>query len=395
MNPQQVIRRYSLAYAINSLGGNLLTSTFVLLLSQTNGFSPGQVSIIIGVTPLLIIPGTLFWGQLMDKYKRLVLTLKVVILLNALSMLALCLISDFKVFFIVNLIRALLLQPAGGVGDEYMLNLSIKCQTSYGHLRVFGTIGFGLGGLLAPLCISIGGVLGPILLGAVFLLVAFFLYSPLPEYARESLLEKEPTPTESSASKSLDFSIFKNKQFLFFLFIGSAVFGTLQAAAGYGSQLLLIELGAPDALIGSLSFVMIVFEIFMLSNIHKFKGSKSPYLLYTIGLVILCIRWLITIFVTNYIVLLLTITLHGLVVGMILSAQNQLIGQLVKPSQQSTAFLVNSTCIITVVPSILNLVTGDLVERFGYKIFGLTYLSFTLVALALLLPKVIREMKSK
>ncbi|MEG0014514.1 MAG: MFS transporter [Cellulosilyticaceae bacterium] len=393
MNPQQAIHRYSLAYMINTFGGNLLTSTFVLLLSQTKGFSPGQVSIIIGVTPLLIIPGTLFWGKLMDKYKRLVLAIKVVLLLNAFSMLVLCLIGDFKLFFIVNLIRGLLLQPAGGAGDEYMLNLSIKCQTSYGRLRVFGTIGFGIGGIIAPLCISIGGVLGPILLGAFFLIVAFFLYNPLPEYARETLLEEQSTHPDPSPTKPFDFSIFKNKQFLFFLFIGSAVFGTLQAAAGYGSQLLLIELGAPDEIIGSLSFVMIVFEMFMLSNIHKFKASKKPYLLYTIGLVILCIRWLITAFVTNYIILLLTITLHGLVVGMILSAQNQLIGILVKPNEQSTAFLVNSTCILTIVPSILNLVTGDLVERFGYSVFGFTYLGFTLIALGCLLPKVIREFR--
>lgn len=393
MKPEQAIRRYSLAYTVNSFGGNLLTSTFVLLLSQIKGFSPGQVSIIIGVTPLLIIPGTLFWGRLMDKYKRLVLTIKIVLLLNAFSMLVLCLIGDFELFFIVNLIRGLLLQPAGGAGDEYMLNLSVKCHTSYGRLRVFGTIGFGIGGLIAPLCISIGGILGPILLGAFFLVVAFFLYNPLPEYAKATLLEQQSTGSNSASRKGLDFSIFKNKEFLFFLFIGSAVFGTLQAAVGYGSQLLLIELGAPDEIIGSLSFVMIVFEMFMLSNIHRLKVSQKPYLLYAIGLVILCIRWLITAFATNYVVLLLTITLHGLVVGMLLSAQNQLIGKLAKPSEQSTAFLINSTFILTIVPSIINLITGNWVEKFGYEVFGLTYLAFTLTALVCLLPKALREVK--
>lgn len=394
MQSQQVIKRYSLAYAINSFGGNLLTSTFVLLLSQLKGFSPQQVSIIIGITPLLIIPGTLFWGRFMDKHKRLVLTLKVVLLLNAFSMLILCLIGNFKLFFICNLIRGLLLQPAGGAGDEYMLNLSNKCNVGYGRLRLFGTIGFGLGGIVAPFCISLGGILGPILLGAVFLVIAFFLYHPLPEYAKEDLITRPQDSRPTHKDKSFNLNVFKNKQFLYFLFIGSAVFGTLQAAAGYGSQLLLIELGAPAEIIGSISFIMIIFEMLMLANIHKFKISKQPYLLYAIGLIILCIRWIITALATHYVIVLLTITIHGLVVGMLLSAQNHLIGTLVAPNERSTAFLVNNTCVITVVPSILNLITGDLVESFGYQVFGFSYLIFTLIALSTLIPKVIQEQKT-
>ncbi|MGL6173892.1 MAG: MFS transporter [Cellulosilyticaceae bacterium] len=392
MQSQQVVRRYSLAYATNTFGGNLLTSTFVLLLSQLKGFSPQQVSVIIGVTPLLIIPGTLFWGKLMDKHKCLVLAIKSVLLLNAFSMLLLCVIGDFRLFFICNLIRGLLLQPSGGAGDEYMLNLSNKCNVGYGRLRVFGTIGFGIGGLVAPICISIGGILGPILLGAFFMVISFFLYHPLPEYAKEDLLHPftdiNPTP-----NKRLDFSVFKNKQFLFFLFIGSAVFGTLQAAVGYGTQLLLIELGAPDEIIGSVSFIMIIFEMFILSNIHRLRISKKPYLLYAIGLSILCVRWVITAFATSYLVILLTITIHGLVVGMLLSAQNHLIGTLVSPSERSTAFLVNNTCVITIVPSLLNLITGDLLEQVGYQVFGLTYLSFTVIALIAIIPKVLKESK--
>lgn len=388
MQSQQVVRRYSFAYATNTFGGNLLTSTFILLLSQLKGFSPQQVSLIIGVTPLLIIPGTFFWGKLMDKHKCLVLAIKSILLLNAFSMLLLCVINDFRLFFIFNLIRGLLLQPSGGAGDEYMLNISNKCNVGYGRLRVFGTIGFGIGGLIAPICISIGGILGPIFLGAISMIISFFLYHPLPEYAKEDLLHDTST---STPHKRLNFSVLKNKQFLFFLFIGSAVFGTLQAAVGYGTQLLLIELGAPDEIIGSVSFIMIIFEMFILSNIHKLKISNKPYLLYAIGLSILCIRWLITAFATNYIVILLTLTIHGVVVGMLLSAQNHLIGTLVSPSERSTAFLINNTCVITVVPSLLNLITGDLLELVGYQVFGLTYLAFTAIALIAIIPNVLKE----
>ncbi|WP_411169755.1 hypothetical protein ACH36K_04450 [Clostridium sp. MB05] len=90
--------------------------------------------------------------------------------------------------------------------------------------------------------------------------------------------------------------------------------------------------------------------------------------------------------ITNsYIVVLLITILHGFVAGAIFQIQNKLFGEIVEPRYQFSAFMLLGAILGTMLPSILNLITGNLYEKLGVGIFGATYLALTIIALVIMI----------
>lgn len=380
----QTVRTFSLSYILNALGGSLAGSIFILFLTKTKSFSQEQINLIIAVTPLLIIPGVILWGKLLDRYKKLILIIRLVAVANLVTLGLLCIIDNFVVFFIVNFIRGILLQPSNSATDEYLLNLTQNTKVPYGRLRMCGTLGYGLAGIIAPFIIGAMGIEAVMIAGIVLLGVSFFTYRKIPEIKRDEVV------TNKKAIK-FDLKLFKNKEYMTLLVITGILFGTLNAASNYGNQILLMQYKAPNELIGMLPCVMIILEVTMLGTIHKFKVAEKPYFLFLVALIILVFRWTMMAITVNYIVVFLITGLHGLVVGMVLAAQNSILGSIVAPEERSLAFIVNATVGGTIVPSLINLFTGNLMKVVGSEIFGYTYLLLTLIAVVVVLPCVKKE----
>ncbi len=83
---------------------------------------------------------------------------KLVNLSNIITMGLLIITNNFILFFIINIIRSILLQPSGTLNDKYMLNISSTNKGTYGKIRVRSTIGYGLAGIICPIAIRIGDV---------------------------------------------------------------------------------------------------------------------------------------------------------------------------------------------------------------------------------------------
>ena len=99
--------------------------------------------------------------------------------------------------------------------------------------------------------------------------------------------------------------------------------------------------------------------------------------------------------IPNYMFLLFLMIVHGVVVGIIMPVQNNLIADLVPTNQQSTAFLFEVVVVPTILSSILNLFTGYLSSYTGITIFGYTYLALSIVALIMIIPSFLRESRRK
>lgn len=99
--------------------------------------------------------------------------------------------------------------------------------------------------------------------------------------------------------------------------------------------------------------------------------------------------------IPNYMFLLLLMLVHGVVVGIMMPVQNNLISELVPTKQQSTAFLFEVVVVPTILSSILNLFTGYLSVYTGISIFGYTYLILSIVALVIIIPAFLKESRMK
>jgi PPP family 3-phenylpropionic acid transporter len=377
-NIKKVVNVFKASSLLNSIGNTIIGNTYVLFLSLTKGFSERQISLIVGVLPLLSVITFFIWGALIDKYKRLLLISKFVNIINLLTLAGLIWISNFYIFLVFNLIRNILMQPGGVVNEEYLLNLSNKYGATFGKIRVFSTIGYGLAGVISGVALGFVSPKITIILSSIFIISNIIVLFFLPEITKP---EKEKEKSE----KTKIIELLKNKDFKTFILTYGVLTAAICSAMGYGVQMMLIKLNAPNFYIGILPILMISFEVVLLPYIEKFKFYNNVNLVLKIAGVLLIIRWILIGTVKSYIIIVWLTLIHGIINGFLIPLPNKVIWNVVPKEDHSTAIIVTNLCSYTIFPSIINLITGNIAGIFGIHSYGFTYLALTIVALGILI----------
>lgn len=387
---ENLSKKFSNYLLVSSLGSNVIGSIFVLFLSSIKGFNVKEISLILGTTPLIVLPIFFAWESILDKYKSVIKLSKFVNISNIITMMMLIITNNFMIFFVVNLIRTILLQPSGTLNDKYTLNISKINKGSYGNIRVRSTIGYGLAGIISPIAIKLGGVYLAILVGIVLIGLSIFIITKIPDITEDNTENETIKRDEKSLITSIG-TLIKNKNYIKYLIIISIIWGTQNAASGYGIQIMLIDLKVPNSIIGLIPFIMVIFEVIFLLIYEKIKLFKKSDIALLISLIILAFRWTTMIFTKSYILILLITMLHGIVTGVVLQIQNKIVGDIVPSHQHFLAFILLNSLSATILPSILNLLIGSLYYKFGITIFGTVYLSLALIAIIILISKLINK----
>lgn len=381
-------KKFSKYLLVSSLGSNIIGSIFVLFLSSIKGFNVKEISLIVGTTPLIVLPIFFIWGRILDKYKSIIKFSKFVNISNVITIFLLVITNNFIVFFVINLIRSILLQPSGTLNDKYMLNISKFKKESYGKIRVRSTIGYGLAGIITPIAIKLGDVYLAIIVGVILIVLSILIINKIPEISEDNIEDNKTVKISEKSLISSILELIKNKNYLKYLIIISIIWGTQNAASGYGIQIMLIDLNVPNVIIGLIPFIMVIFEVIFLLVYEKIKIFKKSDVALLISLIILAFRWFTMIFIDSYIIILIITMLHGVVTGIVLQIQNRIIGDIVPSSQHFLAFILTNSLSSTILPSLLNLLTGNLYDVFSMKVFGIVYLVLVIIALILLINKI-------
>lgn len=389
MEIKKVVQLFSLTYLINVIGGSFINNVYILFLSTTKQFSDQQISLIMGIIPLVAIPAVFIWGKILDKSKALTRWGTFNIVINGVSLLLLYFTNNFELFFGIALIRTLLTQPLGSICEEYMINITKKANMPYGKVRRIGTLGGAIAGMIAPIILLFANQSLVMLTGIIITLISALLFYQLPIVR----LEDEEIINEKIGEKVGVIHLFKNKQYLVIFFIIAFTYGSMNSAAGYGSQTLLIKMNCPETLIVAFPFILAIFEILILGISHKFRVEQKPYRAFFIGAIVLCIRWIILSLSSHYVTVIISTLLQGFIVGLTLPAQNYIIAQVVPEKERSTAYLLSVVMQVSIVPGILNLFIGNTLNTLGLSVFGVSYLAITCIALLLIVPMLIKETK--
>lgn len=252
---------------------------------------------------------------------------------------------------------------------------------------MWGAIGFGASGLLVPIIMYFYGVTASLIAAIIILLCDLIILSKLPEVKHEKkVVIKEEKPSLKST-----LSLFKNKKFVVILVVLTILTTTCNITGSFAMPIMLVDLKAPDELVGMLPFIMVLMEIVFLLVFHKLKIAKKSYTVIFICVLISIVRWYLMATIDNYYILTALMLCHGVVIGMILPTQNKLLGEIIPKHQRSTAFLFQLAIAPTVFASVLNLFTGYLSTSVGIHIFGFTYLVLAIIALIAILPTFIKS----
>lgn len=350
----------------NNIGNTLVNNLFVVWATEGKGFDGFQISLLTGLIPIVVLPCVFVWGRLIDTTKKLTEYMTVIHMLNGVMLLIMANTINFKLFFWINFWRNIAILPASGINEEYLMNLVQQGDLQFGKIRMYGTIGYGMAGVLGAVLLRKMSVNRSVLAGIlmIFLSVVFIKFLPQIPILNTGVKEKRVFRV-----------LFKNGKFMRFLVLSCSIMGVMTAAAGFGLQQSLLNMECPVEFIGFLPFIMVLMEILFLRIMDKSNFSEKG--IYSVALGICVMRWIIMATALSYVWIILGCLGHGIVAGMIMSEQNRKIGEIVEPQYQSTAFLVISGLLFTIIPSLLNLICGNLMGIFGYKVIPVCYLIFS------------------
>lgn len=374
----RIVKIFSSNFILNSIGNTIIGNTYVLFMSVSKGFSDKEISMILGILPLVSVFTFFVWGAIIDKYKKLLFVSKIVNITNVVTLFSLIWVDNFWIFFIINFIRTILMQPAGVVNDEYILNLSNKYGASFGKIRVFATIGYGIAGVICAIALKFMNPEKTIILASMFIILNLIALFFLPEITKPESNNKQKNLLSNMRG------LFENKEFKLFVCTHGLLTSIIGSATGYGIPILLIKLNAPNFYIGLLPVLMIIFEVILLPHIEKFKIYRDVNVVLKIAAVLLIFRWLVVGITDSYMIIVVITILHGVINGFLLPLPNRILWNVIPKENHSTAIVVSGLFANTIFVAIINLIVGYIAEVFDFHSYGIVYLILTAFVLLIL-----------
>ncbi len=191
---------YFIIYSAFGISGTYIP----LYYSNARGFSPIEIGYILSAAPLVSIVAQLFWGNIADMVKSKNILLSVMFLILCVFVGLLPLGKIFVLALVLQCLFAFMESPAYSLVDTICTENCSKMGLVFGKIRLAGTIGYGLVGLLS----------GYIINQNIFLMFPAYIILML-----SAQLPIRTMPTVSghrqTKAKVNPFSILKNKRLCF------------------------------------------------------------------------------------------------------------------------------------------------------------------------------------
>lgn len=140
--------RLSAIYFFTYFGAAAMVPYLALYYSSVMGFTGAEIGALLAVSPLLSIVTTPFWSGLADSRR---VHLRVLLLgLTALAVIYALIpfLDTFPAIMLATVMLALLASPVATLQDSAAMHMLGRQRAQYGRVRLWGTVGWGLG---APL----------------------------------------------------------------------------------------------------------------------------------------------------------------------------------------------------------------------------------------------------
>lgn len=357
--------RASAIYFVTFAGYSAI-GPYIALYYSSLGFSGLEIGILLGVGPLLSLIATPLWTGVADARNkhRLVLMggVAAIVVLHAIFPF----LHQFPWIFSVIFLIAALSSQVFSLQDTATVHMLGKQQNRYGRIRLWGTVGWGLGAPLFGMVLDRVGLMWMFWIYAGMMLIDFFLVQGL------QFAENLEAGIYSRGLKKL----LSDPGWLLFL---STVFLSavgMSAHNGY-LALLLNDMGNQHSIlgwivpvstaVGILLAVSTVFELpVMLVSTPILQRFGNRTMLYA-AMVIIGLRNLIYAFVTNDLQILLVQIVHGMTFALVWLAGVNYAAMHAPRGLNATAQGLFSTVLLSVGFAVGNLICGALIDQLGVQ----------------------------
>lgn len=261
MNTPNLLRSFNFLYFA-------LLAMFIPFLPvylDSQDLSPAQIGLVIGTGGFITIIAQPLWGMISDKTRTIRRVLLLLLLFSAVTGYLLYNSSSYIQLILIAMLLYFFLMPIDPLTESLNFRIAESSGISYGSIRTYGALGYGVMSLLTGYCLLYFGAMGLGLLFAGTSLLSFFLCWKMPD---------APVAGKPVTLDSLKLFL-SNKETLLFLiliFISSVPARMNDTFIG----VYILELGGKSELVGQSFFLAAISEIvvFALSFWWLRKGKE-------------------------------------------------------------------------------------------------------------------------
>jgi len=329
-------------------------SPFQALYFQSRGLSGGQIGLLLGMTPLIMVLAAPLWTGLADLTRRHRTVLLATLVGAAALAAAIPTIRPTAWLFLTVALFAFFAAPLSPMADSATLSMLGGDGNKYGRVRIWGTLGWGLAGPLVGALMQSQGLSWSYWIYAAGLCLLLLPGSRL---------------TFSQARSGAPFlqgmrRLLADRRWLLFLFLAVAG-GISFAANGIYMGILMNDVGGTSTLVGVALFVATVSELPMMFFSHRLLERLKPRGLFILAVAIGAARCLLYVFVHAPAGIIAVQLLHGMTSPALLVAGVNYAAVNAPPGLEATAQGVFSAVLLGLGGTLGNLTGGVLIGRFG------------------------------
>ncbi|WAH36115.1 MFS transporter [Alicyclobacillus dauci] len=313
-------------YFSTGLSGGILVP-YISILLEHDGFQSGTVGIVMAIGTFISLLTQPIWGYVVDRFQMTRLTLAMSSMFPGL----LAILFDANWLWVIVLANSLwniFTSPQSPISDAYTVVNAPRAGATYGSVRMFGSLGFAIGGYLS------GEYLARFPVTSLWIpyLVVAALGAAIAFYFPQDRVEFASTISIRSGITSL----MRNKRFVFFLLGGFLVSQTLTAFNTYFA-LTFRAMGGSLAMTGVAFFIASgtnVPAMLIARNVIQRLGRERTLLIACVAYVL---RWAVQAFLPIPWLALVIQILHGISFGFYYVAAVDFVSENASRDMQATA----------------------------------------------------------
>ena len=249
---------------------------------------------------------------------------------------------------------------------------------SFGTIRMWGSIGFGLSSLIIGQFLNSYGVefmMWPyLILGTLLLVIAFNIVDA-----------KTSTSTDTKQVQLKDLKVlFTNKKFIIFLSIMMFITITHRANDSF-IGLFITSIGGSESLVGIAWFIALISEALIFAFAYYWFKKERALLFLILASVFYTLRWLLFAFTTDPTIVIIGQLLHGLTFGIFYLSALDYVTQLIPKTLNSSGHLIFYSVFFGISGIIGSLIGGFLLDQYGGQTLYLVMAGMTLIGTVLLI----------
>ena len=334
-----------------------INAPFWPLWLSSKGFDSRYISLIISLSVLMKIISNPFFAGLGDKYGNRKIPMLYLSIVASIILFTLSFINYQFLIGVLAIIAWAFFAPLMPITESLTTTAANKYGFDYGRTRLWGSVSFVLMAFLGGILVENYGLqIIPYIMSVGTFLVFISIYLTPTVYSLPSTHKIKIT------------TLLRNRSFLPFLL----ACGAIQASHGMYYTFATIHwknIGLSETIIGGLWAEGVLFEILLLAYFYKIRSYFSFKSLLIFAALTATIRWIITAYATEPLILVLIQSLHSITFGLTHISAIYFISEVMPERAQAKSQALYSAISMGIIMSLAIAISGDLYDAYQEKAF--------------------------